>query len=143
MKIVFFTIVLAALTAGLARAGGGYNQPCTGYSACANNNSKECRDARNAFAEHHNGMYPEQWCDQYYQGQRGRWNQQGNEWQWSGAEGDQWFQGQRGHWYQERNGPQFRGDHGEEYQKGRDGWQWILPGQKHESRPRVSHQKQK
>jgi len=49
MKIFLFTILLAALTAGLARAQLGYNQPCTGYSACAHNNSKACVDARNAW----------------------------------------------------------------------------------------------
>ena len=142
MKIFLFTIMLAALSAGLAMAGGGYNS-CAAVGACAYNNSKDCRDARNAFAEHHNGLYPEQWCNQWYQGQQGRWYQQGNAWQWAGGEGDQWFQGQQGHWFQERNGWQFRSDKGNEYQKGRNGWQWSLPGQKLKSEPRASHKKQK
>ena len=118
MKIFLFTILLAALSAGV-----GYAAPYR-YSACANNNSKECRDARDAFARHHNGKYPEQWYDQWYQGQQGRWNQRANKWQWEGAEGDQWFQGRQGHWYQERDGWQYRGDQGEEYRKGSTGWQW-------------------
>jgi len=142
MKIFLFVMLLGALTAGLARAQFGYNQTCK-VGACAYINSKECRDARDAFAEHHNGLYPEQWCNQWYQGQQGRWTPQGNEWQWAGADGDQWFQGQPGHWFQERNGWQFRGDKGDEYQKGRNGWQWSLPGQKRESESRVPHKKQK
>jgi hypothetical protein len=105
MKVFLFTILLAALTAGLTRAGGGYN-----YGGCANNNSKACRDARNAFAEHHSGQYPEQWNQEWYQGQRGRWKEQGDDWQWNGAQGDEWYQGQQGHWYQERDGWQWRGD---------------------------------
>jgi hypothetical protein len=130
MKTFLLTIALVALTAGLPGAQVGYYHPCR-PGACAYNNSEECRDARNAFAEHHNGQYPEQWCNEWYQGQQGRWNQQGKRWQWEGAEGDQWFQGQRGHWFQERNGWQFRGDKGDEYQKGRNGWRWSLPGQTH------------
>ena len=51
--------------------------------------------------------------NEWYQGQRGRWNQEGNRWQWKGAEGDQWYQGQRGHWYQEGNRWQWRGDGGQ------------------------------
>jgi hypothetical protein len=47
--------------------------------------------------------------DEWYQGQRGRWQHENNGWQWRGApgEGDEWYQGQRGHWYQEPNGWQF------------------------------------
>ncbi len=125
MKIFLFTILLAALTASLARA------QCTGYSACAHNNSKACVDARNAFARHHNGLYPEQWCNEWYQGQQGRWNQRGNHWQWEGAEGDQWFQGRRGHWFKERDAWQFRGDKGDEYRNGHNGWQWSGARSKH------------
>jgi hypothetical protein len=131
MKIFVLTIVLAALTAGLATAGGSYGQSYK-YSACANNNSKECRDARDAFARHHNGQYPEQWNNEWYQGQQGRWNQQDNSWQWRGAEGDQWNQGRQGHWYQEHDGWQFRGDKGDEYRKGSNGWQWSGARQKHD-----------
>ena|ERR1039457_3094954 len=131
MKIFLFTILLAALTGGLASAQVRYNQPCK-VGACANNNSKECRDARNAFAEHHNGLYPEQWCNQWYQGQQGRWNQQGNNWQWEGAEGDQWYQGRQGHWFQERDGWQFRDDRDDVYRKGAKGWQWSGARQKHD-----------
>ncbi len=133
MKIFLFTIFLAALTAGLAGAGGGYNNTYS-YHACANSNSKECRDARDAFAGHHNGLDPEQWNNQWYQGQQGRWSKQGKNWRWNGAEGDQWYQGRRGHWYQERDGWQFRGDKGDDYRKGRDGWQWSGAGQEHDRR---------
>jgi hypothetical protein len=130
MKIFLLTILLAALTGGLATAAN-YNQPYK-YHACANNNSKECRDAREAFARHHNGQYPERWYQEWYQGQQGRWNQRSDKWQWEGAEGDQWFQGRQGHWYQERDGWQFRGDRGDEYRKGRNGWQWSGARQKHD-----------
>lgn len=141
MKILPFVLLLAALSPGLARAQFGYGQSCR-LGACAYNSTKECRDARDAFARHHSGLYPEQWCNQWYQGQRGRCYQQGNEWQWAGADGDSWFQGLLGHWFQEPNGWQFRGDNGDEYRRGRDGWQWILPGQKPRPEPQRS-QKQK
>jgi hypothetical protein len=47
--------------------------------------------------------------DQWYQGQRGRWQEENKAWQWRTApgEGDDWYQGQQGHWYQEKNGWQF------------------------------------
>ena len=63
MKTVLFTILLAALSAGLA--GSGYAQ---GYSACAHNNSKACVDARNAFARHHGGVIPGQYYNHWFQG---------------------------------------------------------------------------
>src|SRR5271166_3305830 len=46
--------------------------------------------------------------DEWYQGQRGRWNQESNVWHWQAAQGDQWYQGRRGHWYREHNGWQWR-----------------------------------
>ena len=101
MKIFLLTIALAALTGGLATANSGYK-----YSACANNNSKACRDDRAAFARHHNGQTPEQWNNSWYQGQQGRWSQQNNSWR-------------------------FHGEQGDEYQNGRNGWQWSRAGQKH------------
>lgn len=131
MKIFLLAIVLAALTTGLAGTAGAYNQSCKPVGACANNNSKECRDARAAFAEHHNGLYPEQWCNQWYQGQQGRWNQEGKKWQWDGGQGDQWFQGKQGHWFQEHDGWQFRDDQDDVYRKGRKGWQWSDARPKH------------
>jgi uncharacterized protein YjbJ (UPF0337 family) len=85
MKIFLLMIVFATLTGGLASAG----------VSCVNNNSQHCRDARAAFAEHHNGKSPNQW----YQGHQGRWNQQGHAWQW-------------------------RSDDGREYRQGQQGWQW-------------------
>jgi hypothetical protein len=60
MKTLIFTVMLAALTAGFAQAGG------YGYQSCANNNSKACRDARDAFARHHGGAYPEQYQNHAY-----------------------------------------------------------------------------
>jgi hypothetical protein len=90
MKTFVLTILLTALTGGIACAAG-YN--------CVDNNSKACVDARNAFAEHHNGQYPEQYYNQWYQGSQGRWNQKGAEWRWEGAKG-------------------------ESYAKGHNGWQW-------------------
>lgn len=88
------------------------------YRNCRNNNSKACQDARQAFAEHHNGLTPERWFNENYQGQPGRWL-------WDNAEGDTWYQGLLGHWFQEPEGWRFRGDNGDEYRKGDRGWGWI------------------
>src|ERR1700730_16906245 len=98
LKIFLLTILFAGLTGGMGMAGGGYNQGYS-YHGCANNNSKACRDARDAFSRHHNGQSPDQWNSQWYQGQQGRWNQQGSNWQFNGAEGDS-------------------------YRRGNNGWQW-------------------
>jgi hypothetical protein len=92
-KTVLFTILLAMLSFGSARTG--YAQ----FGACTNNNSKHCVDARNAFAEHHGGVYPEQYYNHWYQGRPGRWAQQSNAWRWDGMDGDR-------------------------YSKGRHGWEW-------------------
>ena len=59
MKIFLFALMLAALTAGLARAG-------WDNSACADRNGRACTDARNAFAEHHGGMFPEQYAQNHH-----------------------------------------------------------------------------
>jgi hypothetical protein len=48
--------------------------------------------------------------NEYYQGQRGRWTQESNGWQWRGAQGNEWYQGRRGHWYMEHNRWQWQGD---------------------------------
>jgi len=101
MKIFLLTIALATLTGGLALANG-YN-----YGSCANSNSKACQDDRAAFARHHNGLSPDQWNNQYYQGQQGRWNQHGKDWRWEGARGDQ-------------------------YSKGHNGWEWNRAGRDHD-----------
>jgi hypothetical protein len=58
LKILVFTIMLAALTAGMASAG--YD-----YHGCANNNSRACTDARNAYASHHGGVFPEQYSQNH------------------------------------------------------------------------------
>lgn len=113
MKIFVFTLLLAVLAGGSAHAQQRYP-----YRNCRHNNSKACQDARKAFAEHHNGIYPEQWFSENYQGQPGRW-------QWNNAEGDTWYQGLLGHWFQEREGPRFRADNGDEYRKGDKGWGWV------------------
>lgn len=130
MKIFLSTILLAALTVGLARAENDH-QPYN-YRSCANNNSEACRNARDAFANQHDGQTPEQWNHDWYQGQQGRWNRKDNNWQWQGADGDDWYQGRQGHWYQEPEGWQWRGDQGDEYRKGRDGWQWSGMRQEHD-----------
>jgi hypothetical protein len=130
MKTFLFTIMLTTLAGGLALAANGYGQSY-GYSACANNNSKACNDARAAFASHHNGQTPDQYNRDWYQGQQGRWNQRGNNWQWNQAQGDQWYQGRQGHWYQENDGMRWRGDRGDEYGRGANGWQWSGARHKH------------
>jgi len=94
MKTFLFAAALTVLSAGAASA--------RGYSACINNNSKACRDARAAFAEHHNGQFPEQYYNSWYGGRQGRWNQRNNQWRWEGIDGDN-------------------------YSKGRHGWQWAHP----------------
>lgn len=91
MKKVLFAMVLAALSAGAA--GTGYAQ---GYSRCANNNSPACVDARNAFARHHGGAFPEQYYNNWYGGNQGRWYQQNNDWRWEGMNGDQYWRGDHG-----------------------------------------------
>jgi hypothetical protein len=93
MKLFPITLLLATLAVGLA--GTGYAQ----YGSCVNNNSKACRDARNAFAEHHGGVFPEQYYNHWYGGNQGRWYQRNNEWRWEGINGDR-------------------------YWKGHDGWEW-------------------
>ena len=96
MKKILFALSLAALTVGIAGTG---NAAPFGYGACANNNSQHCRDARNAFAEHHGGVYPEKYYDQWYQGRQGRWSQANNNWRWEGMNGDQYRHGTNGwHW---------------------------------------------
>jgi len=85
MKVFLFAALLTAATAGMAFAGGGYNP-----GSCRNNNSQHCIDARNAFARHHNGLYPEQWDNQWYQGHQGRWTQYNKDWRWEGSDGGQY-----------------------------------------------------
>jgi hypothetical protein len=94
MKVFLFTGLLTAATAGMALAGGGWHPYKPG--SCYHNNSKHCVDARNAFAEHHNGMFPEQWDSQWYQGHRGRWVQHDKEWAWEGSNGDRYMKGKNG-----------------------------------------------
>lgn len=90
MKKAFFTMLFAA--AGLLVTGSSYAQ----YSNCADSNSKACVDARNAFAEHHGGAFPEQYYNSWYAGNQGRWNQENNDWRWEGVNGDEYGKGDRG-----------------------------------------------
>ena len=108
MKTGYLTILFAA--AGLAIAGSGYAQ----YGACVNNNSKECVDARNAFARHHGGVYPNQYYNQWYGGRQGRWAQQNNEWRYEGMDGD-------------------------DYWRGNDGWNWRHRERAHEHEHHHDH----
>jgi len=122
MKKLAFTILMVASMVAPAGAQFFRGGPCGG--ACLYSNSKECLDAKRSFAEKHGGIGPERYCNQYYQGQRGRWVQSGNQWQWNGVQGDQWYQGRRGHWYN-HDGWQFHSDKGEQYARGHDGgWGW-------------------
>src|SRR5437868_15466199 len=90
MKKLLFALALSALTAGVANAQG----------ACYHDNSKACRDAREAFAEHHGGVYPEQYYNMWYQGGQGRWNQNNNDWRWEGMDGrDYWRDHDRWDWH--------------------------------------------
>jgi hypothetical protein len=129
LKTFLSTISLAALAAVLVAVVGVSDKPYR-YSECANNNSEACRDARDAFARRHSGQSPEQWYEEWYQGQQGRWTPKANNWQWEGAEGDEWFQGVLGHWYREQDGWQFLADDGQWYRRGSNGWQWSGARQK-------------
>ncbi len=100
MKKFLLALSLAALTAGFA--GTSYAQFREGN--CVNNNSKHCVDARNAFAEHHGGRYPNQYYNHWYQGNQGRWNRENNEWRWEGMNGDRYTKGHRGWEWHRHNG---------------------------------------
>jgi hypothetical protein len=89
MKKLLLTLIFVGFTAGAA------NAACIG-------NSKACVDARNAFAEHHGGVYP----GQYYQGYQGQWARNGNDWR-------------------------FRSNEGREYYHGHDGWAWREARMRH------------
>ena len=91
MKKFLFALALGTLTAGLAGT--------SMAAGCAGNNSRACRDARAAFAEHHNGQYPQQYYNQWYSGRQGRWNQEHNNWRWEGM-------------------------NGEDYRRNHDKWEW-------------------
>jgi hypothetical protein len=66
--------------------------------SCANRNTKGCRDAREAFAKHHGGMYPNQYYNGWYGGREGRWYQRNNAWRWEGMDGDDYYEGPHHHW---------------------------------------------
>ena len=87
MKTLVSSFLLAAVSLGIA----GTSFAQAPYSACLGNNSKPCVDARNAFAEHHGGVYPEQYYNSWYNGNRGRWYQENNAWRWEGVNGDRYW----------------------------------------------------
>lgn len=99
----FILPILAAATLALGLSGTSYAQ----YGSCVGNNSKHCVDARNAFARHHGGMYPEQYYNHWYGGQQGRWERQDNDWRWEGINGDRYWRGDRGwewhRWHHDRD----------------------------------------
>ena len=92
MKILVGAFVLAAVSFGI----GGTSFAQMAYSACAGRNTPACVQARNAFAEHHGGVFPEQYFNSYYNGNRGRWYQENNQWRWEGMNGDRYYQGAHG-----------------------------------------------
>lgn len=68
--------------------------------------------AQNEHEEHERAEAHQTKPEDWYQGQRGNWFREGNQWHWQGTgQGDEWYQGQRGHWYQERKGWQFHSDY--------------------------------
>jgi len=99
MKVFILAVLITALT-GVASA----------QASCVGRNTAACRDARNAFAEHHGGRYPSQW----YQGQQGRWSRAGNDWRW-------------------------RSNNGREYRRGNNGWNWREAQEEREEHGRGHH----
>ena len=69
-----------------------------------------CFESSPGYAPYGYGSAPSYEGDEWYQGQRGHWYQEGNRQQWKGAKGDQWYQGQRGHWYREDKRWQWRAE---------------------------------
>jgi hypothetical protein len=88
MKAFLLAVALTALSVGVASA-----QP---WSRCFENNSPACTNARNAFAEHHGGLFPEQYYNGWYNGGRGRWYQRGGGWRWEGVDGREYANGPHG-----------------------------------------------
>jgi hypothetical protein len=99
MKNLVSAFVLAGISFGIV--GTSFAQP--GYSACWGRNTPACVDAKKAFAEHHGGVFPEQYYNSYYNGGPGRWYQENNAWRWEGANGDRYYKGDKGwewhHWH--------------------------------------------
>ncbi|HVN28867.1 MAG TPA: hypothetical protein VMT64_10300 [Candidatus Binataceae bacterium] len=90
MKKVLLSLIFVAFTGGIASAQVG---------GCMHNNSRACVDARNAFAEHHGGLYP----GQYYQGYRGNWYRANNDWRWRSEDGREYWNGPHGwEWHEAR-----------------------------------------
>jgi hypothetical protein len=94
MKIFLGAIFLSFVSFLIPAAGHAQSYGCIG------NNSRACVEARNAFAEHHGGMYPDQYYNAWYGGNRGRWYQQINDWRWEGVNGDRyWRDHDRWEWH--------------------------------------------
>ena len=84
---------------------------------------------------------------EWYQGRRGHWIQERNEWLFRDLDGnvyrrygeswrwapsvatadadDVWYQGRRGHWVQAQNGWRFRDSDGNVYRQHGNSWQWY------------------
>jgi hypothetical protein len=88
MKKILLSLLLGAMTIGI---GGSSAQAFWGRHHCADSNSKACRDAREAFAKHHNGVYPGQYYNEWYAGRQGRWHQRDRDWRWEGMDGDDYY----------------------------------------------------
>ncbi len=95
-RTLLSVFVVAVLSIGLT--GSAFAQ----VGRCFNNPSKACQDANKAFAKHHGGVYPEQYFNSWYGGNRGRWYQQDNDWRWEGANGDRYWNGAHG-WERHRH----------------------------------------
>ena len=97
MKKLFLALALGTLTAGIA--GPSFAGSCAGV------NTKACRDAREAFAEHHGGVYPQQYYNQWYNGRQGRWAQRDRDWRWEGMNGnDYWREKNEWKWHKRDHG---------------------------------------
>jgi hypothetical protein len=112
MKVKTLAITTLALLAGLVSVSTSSplspapNRARTtpGYQLAQNDHDEMPRDRERQ--DHKNKRHDRD--NQWYQGERGRWEKDQDRWHWRGAPpGDQWYQGQPGHWYQEQNGWQF------------------------------------
>jgi hypothetical protein len=109
MKIKFLlagtTLALTGWFA-LASASALKGPSLTGQSVAQNEQVAE----NDQIAQNDHGQDRKDRNNEFYQGQRGQWDQKSSGWQWHGAQGDEWYQGRRGHWYMEHNRWQWRGD---------------------------------
>ncbi len=97
MKKLLLTLAFIAFTGGVASAQG----------ACYGNNSPACVHARNAFAEHHGGVFP----GQYFQGYQGTWARSGNDWRFRSNDGREYWRGDHGWGWREAREHRHHHDH--------------------------------